>query len=99
MRGYRPLYVAIELLGMSLLIGLLGWRKDRRPRLAYGLALFLILCTGVMMSACGTGSSGGGGSGGNQGTPAGTYSLTVTGSFSTGTTTLTRSTNLTLVVQ
>jgi hypothetical protein len=46
-------------------------------------------------------SSGGGGSGGSHGgsgTPAGTHTLTVTGTFSSGATTLTHATNLTLVV-
>jgi hypothetical protein len=97
--GYRPAFLITELLGFSLLSGLCGlliWRRDRRPRLAYGLVLLLFLCAGVMMSACGSGSSGGGG---NPGTLAGTYTLVVSGSFTSGSTTLTRKSNLTLVVQ
>jgi hypothetical protein len=47
------------------------------------------------MSACGGGNSGGGGGG----TQAGTYNLTVTGTFTSGLTNLTHKTNLTLVVQ
>jgi len=47
------------------------------------------------MSACGGGNS----SSGGGGTPAGTYTLTVTGSFTSGSTTLTHNTKLTLVVQ
>jgi len=94
--GYRHLYLIIELLVLSLLTGLLSRHKDRRPRLAYGLALLLFLCVGLMMSACGSGSSGGGG---NQRTPAGTYTLVVSGTFTSGSTKLTHNADLTLVVQ
>jgi hypothetical protein len=93
--GYRLLYPITELLGISLLIGLLGWRR-RRPRSAYGLALLVFLSAGVMMSACG-GTSGTGS--GNQRTPAGTYPLVVSGIFTSGSTKLTHNANLTLVVQ
>jgi hypothetical protein len=93
---YRPVYLIIELLVLSLLIGLLNWHGGRRPRLAYGLALLLCLCAGVMMSACG---GGGGGGGGNQRTPAGTYTVVVSGTFTSGSTSLTHKVNLNLMVQ
>jgi hypothetical protein len=48
------------------------------------------------VSACGGGSSSSGGSGG---TPAGSYNLAVTGTFTSGSTTLSHTTKLTLVVQ
>jgi hypothetical protein len=86
------------LLVLSLLIALLNPRTGRRSGLAYGLALFLFLCTGIMMSGCGGGSSSGGG-GGNQGTPAGTYTIAVSGTFASGSTSLTHIVNLKLVVQ
>ena len=95
--GYRPLYVITELLGLSLLTALLSWHKNRRPRLAYGLVLLLLLCAGVTMSGCASG--GGSGGSGNQGTPVGTYTLAVSGTFTSGSTTLTHKSNLTLVVQ
>jgi hypothetical protein len=89
---YRLLYLITELLVLLLTIGLFSWRR-RRPRLAYGLALLAILSAGVIMSACG-------GSGvGHQGTPAGTYPLVVSGTFTSGSTRLTHSANLTLMVQ
>jgi len=88
-------YIA-SLLALSLLTGLLSWHGGRRPRLAYGLALLVFLSAGVMMSACGAGSSG---VGGNQGSPAGTYPLVVSGTFTSGSTKLTHNANLTLVVQ
>jgi len=93
--GYRPLPLITELLVFLLLTGLLDWHRGRRPRLAYGLALLLCLCAGLM-SACGSGSSGGGG---NQRTPAGTYTVVVSGTFTSGSTRLTHNANLTLVVQ
>ena len=97
-RRYWPLYPITMLLVLSLLIALLNPRTGRRSGLAYGLALFLFLCTGIMMSGCGGGSSSGGG-GGNQGTPAGTYTIAVSGTFASGSTSLTHIVNLKLVVQ
>jgi hypothetical protein len=88
---YRLLYLIAELLAFSLLVGLVRSRKGR-PRLTYGIAL-LVFLSAAMMSACGGGSSG------TQGTPAGTYPLVVSGTFTTGSTKLTHSANLTLVVQ
>jgi hypothetical protein len=55
--------------------------------------LFLLMT----MSACG-GGNGMGGSGGSA-TPAGTYNLTVAGTFTSGSANLVHSTKLTLVVQ
>jgi uncharacterized repeat protein (TIGR03803 family) len=68
-----------------------------RQRMPCGLAFFCLLSLGVTMSACGGGNSGN--NGGRGGTQAGTYSLTVTGAFTSGATTLTHATRLTLVVQ
>ena len=90
---YRLPHLITELLALPLLIALLSWRRVR-PRLAYGLALLLMLCAGVMMSACGGGSSGG-----NQGTRPGSYPLVVSGTFTSGSTKLTHNANLTLIVQ
>ena len=71
--------------------------RERRPQIRYGLALLCLLSIGVAMSACGGGSSGN--SGGGGGTLAGTYDLAITGTFTSGPTTLTHATKLTLVVQ
>jgi hypothetical protein len=90
---YRLPYLLAELLVLSLLIGLLR-RHSGRPRVAYGLALLVLLSAAGMMSACGGGSSGG-----NQGTPPGTYTLVVSGTFTSGSTSLTHKVNLNLVVQ
>jgi len=73
------------------------YRRQWRPQLLYGLTFLCLLSVGVTMSAWGGGSNSSTGGGG--GTPAGTYTLTVTGSFTSGSTTLTNNTKLTLVVQ
>jgi hypothetical protein len=83
-------------LGLAVLLtGSARWRPVLRPQMLYGLAYLCLLSAGVTMSACG-GGNGGSGSGG---TPAGTYNLTVTGSFASGPTNLAHTTKLTLVVQ
>jgi hypothetical protein len=83
-------------LGLAMLRSLAAWRREPRPRLLYGLAFLCLLSVGLTMSACGGGSSGNRGGGGTQ---AGTYNLTVTGTFTSGSTTLTHTTKLTLLVQ
>jgi hypothetical protein len=83
-------------LGLSMLLSLAGGRKANRSRLLYGLAVLCVLSIGVTMSACGGGS---GSSSAGRGTQSGTYGLTVTGTFTSGSTNLTHKTNLTLIVQ
>jgi hypothetical protein len=92
---YRLPYLIAELLALLLLVGLLVSCKGR-PRLAYGLALLVFLSSVAMMSACGGGNTV---NNPKQGTPPGTYPLVVSGSFTSGSTKLTHSANLTLVVQ
>jgi hypothetical protein len=81
-----------------MLVSLAGWSRKRGPQWAYSLAILCLLSIGATMLACGGGSSGSGGNGGG-GTQAGSYNLTVTGTFTHGTTVLAHKTNLTLVVQ
>jgi hypothetical protein len=92
---YRLLYLSTELLALLLLTGLQSWRRVR-PRLAYGLALLVFLSAVVLMSACGGGNAV---TNRNQGTPPGTYSMVVSGTFTSGSTKLAHNANLTLVVQ
>jgi hypothetical protein len=85
-------------IGMFLLIAVVlsRWRQEQRFRWAPAFALALLVCLGMTLASCGGGSSSGGGGGGTQ---AGTYAITVTGNFSSGSTNLTHATKLTLVVQ
>lgn len=90
------LWLAFSGLPGLALVGIWGsWSKKRRGCVLYGLALLCMLSIGITMSACGSSSSGNTGGGG---TPSGTYGLTVTGTFTSGSTTLTHATKLTLVV-
>jgi len=73
---------------------LLGTGRKRRGSAICGVLLLCVLSLVTMWSACGGGSGMGG-----SGTPAGTYTLTVTGTYSSGSASLEHSTKLTLVVQ
>lgn len=82
------------MLGLALLVSLAGWRVERRPRLLHGLAFLFLISIGITMSVCRAGSNGSSG-----GTPAGSYTLVVSGTFTSGSAKLTHNSNLTLVVQ
>jgi hypothetical protein len=82
-------------LGLALLTGMTRYRRAWQSRLCYGLTLICLLSVGIIMTACGGGSS----SSTGGGTQAGTYTVTVTGNYTSGSTTLTHDTKLTLVVQ
>jgi hypothetical protein len=73
-----------------------GVRRSRRRHdlLFYGLVALCLTSVGITLSACGGGSKSTSG-----GVPSGTYSLTVTGASTSGSTILTNSAKLTLVVQ
>jgi hypothetical protein len=77
-------------------VTLAGWHRKVGPRLHSGLAFLFLLSIVIILSACGGRSSSSGNGGGTQ---AGSYNLTVTGSFTSGSTTLTHTAKLTLVVQ
>jgi len=89
--------ILLVLLGMAVLAGLLGWRREPGFRWAPLFAAGVVLWAALTITSCGGGSSGGGG--GNPGTLAGTYTISVSGTFTSGSTTLTHSTGLTLVVK
>jgi len=87
--GMMPISSALVLLASGLLF--VGYRR-RMPVLA--IPMIAVLFFG--MAACGGGSSPGTSM---PGTPPGTYTATVTGTFTSGSTMLTHKMNLTLVVQ
>jgi Bacterial Ig-like domain (group 3)/FG-GAP-like repeat/Abnormal spindle-like microcephaly-assoc'd, ASPM-SPD-2-Hydin len=89
-----PIFFAIcGLPGLLLLGGRRSALWKGKTAAMYGAALLGIVC--LVMAGCGgSGSSSRGGS-----TPANSYILTVTGTFASGSATLTHSTNLTMVVQ
>jgi hypothetical protein len=90
----RTLFLISVSLGLGLLAVMLASSRERHLRLGNRLALLLLICAGITMASCG-----GSGGSGNQGTPAGNYTLAVSATFTSGSTTLTHNTNLSLVVQ
>jgi hypothetical protein len=78
-------------------LGTLIRRRGNRPRWAPAFALALIVTVCLGLASCGGGSNKNGG--GNTSPQAGTYTVTVSGTFSAGSTSLTHNTKLTLVVQ
>jgi hypothetical protein len=76
--------------------GFAAWvRTHNKKLLSLAWSFVLLACLGSLMAGCG----GGGHTSGSPGTPVGTYILTVTGTSSPGSVTLSHSTQLTLVVQ
>jgi len=95
---YRPTPMILTLAAMFLLLVVASQFLRREQNLAWiRVARFAALVTlGLMLTSCGGGSGSGGGGTNPQ---AGTYTVTVTGNFASGATTLNHSTKLTLVVQ
>src|SRR5579863_1260981 len=89
---YQPLPLALWLMVLAMLITVVA---SRRRRAWAGLAV--VLTAVLLWAACG-GGGGNMGGGGNSGTPAGTYTLTVTGTLTSGQTTLKQNITLTLTV-
>jgi hypothetical protein len=88
-----PIFFAIcGLPGLLLLGGRRSALWRGKSAAIYGAALLGIVC--FVMAGCGGNSNSSGGS-----TPANTYTLTVTGTFASGSANLTHNTNLTMVVQ
>jgi hypothetical protein len=93
--------VALAALG-SLARATRRWAQPGVGRGRAGLVTFAVLSLMLgAMAACGGGGGGGGGAPpqSDPGTPSGTYTLTVTGTYGSGSTTLTHSVDLTLQVQ
>jgi len=82
-------------LAICFCLAVLKGRAEKRLGWSFAGAALLVLIA-IGLAACGGGASGGGG--GSTGTPAGDYSLTVTGTATSNGTTLQHSVKLTLVV-
>ena len=95
LRRIHRLELTLGSLVVMLILGrIYRTRVGLQLRWAPAMAIASLLCVGITLISCGGGSSGGGG-----GTQAGTYTITVSASATSGSTTLTHSTKLTLVVQ
>jgi photosystem II stability/assembly factor-like uncharacterized protein len=103
--GKWPMEFCLFMLGLAAVVA--TWSAAaklppyRRRELALphskAVTLTVILLLMLLWASCGGG--GGGGGGGNHGTPAGTYSLTVSGTYTSGSTALTHHVTLTLTVE
>jgi hypothetical protein len=92
----RQVKLTVGMIVILLVAALLSLRRrEQRFRWASQFALAVLVCLGMTLTSCGGGSGGGGGTN----PQAGTYTITVTGNFSSGSTTLTHAAKLTLVVQ
>jgi hypothetical protein len=89
----------LALFAVVLILRLLLGREQQQQRAWSSWALIALICFGLTMTSCGGGSSSSNGGGGSAGTQAGSYTITVTGTFTSGSTTLTHSTKLTLIGQ
>jgi hypothetical protein len=96
--GRPPMVLAAWLVTALALFSLYRARGNQRFRWAPAAAMALLVFTGLGLASCGGGNSSGGG-GGGTGTEAGTYTISVSASATAGSTTLSHSTKLTLVVQ
>jgi hypothetical protein len=95
----RPTILLASLIAMLILAWTCITRKNPGLRWAPVLTMVLVLVLGITLTSCGGGSSGGGGGTVVTGTQAGTYTITVSASGTAGSTMLTHTTKLTLIVQ
>jgi uncharacterized repeat protein (TIGR03803 family) len=97
--NYRPTsFLMLALPGMTIILISLLWRREQRLRWVPVAAVAVLVWAAMTLTSC-SGGSGSSASGGSPGTQAGTYTIAVSGNFSSGSTTLTHSTQLKLVVQ
>jgi hypothetical protein len=95
---FRPPPTLLAWAGVFLLMIVVSmfWRPDTHRRLVRVVTYAALVALGMTLTSCG-GSSGGGGGGTNP--QAGSFTITVTGNFTSGSTTLTHAAKLTLVVE
>jgi FG-GAP-like repeat len=95
----RPTALLAALMAILILAWICTRRKNQRLQWAPVLSMVLVLVLGITLTSCGGGSSSGGGGTVPTGTQAGTYTITVSATATAGSSTLSHSTKLTLVVQ
>jgi FG-GAP-like repeat/Abnormal spindle-like microcephaly-assoc'd, ASPM-SPD-2-Hydin/FG-GAP repeat len=95
---YRPTPMTLALVALFLLmvVASLLWRRRQNLAWVRAAAFAALAALGLTLTSCGGGSAS---SGGGTNPQAGTYTINVTGNFTTGSTTLTHAAKLTLVVQ
>ena len=97
---YEPLALAGLAVGLMAVISVLLWCPKQRFSRVHAIAMIVALAFTMLMSSCsGGGQSSSKSSTGGVGTPAGTYTISISASFTSGSAALTHNTSLTLVVQ
>jgi hypothetical protein len=74
----------LPLPGLALIGFGFGSRDPRRKKLLGFLLLWIVVTGLIILPACGSNGNNGGGGGGSSGTPAGTYTITITGKDANG---------------
>jgi len=95
---YEPLALTGLAVGFIAVISVLLWCPKQRFPHAQAIAITVALALTMLMSSCGGGHTSTT-PGLSPGTPAGTYTISISASFTSGSTALTHNTSLTLVVQ
>ena len=90
-----PMIVTLAGMLLMMVVASLVWRREQSLVGARVVGFVALLALGMTLTSCGAGSGGGGG---GSSPLAGTYTVTVTGNFSSGVTSLTHAAKLTLVV-
>jgi photosystem II stability/assembly factor-like uncharacterized protein len=103
-QGRWPRALWIVMLGLAAIgalrfVGAGSARPNRSAKRSPTSALAAILLFVALWASCGGGGGSSGGGGGKPGTPVATYTLTVTGTYASGSTTLTHNLTLTLTVK
>ena len=93
--NFRLVLVFVLLLTLGMVTAFVRTPPKGTRLLAAAFTLLLLFSLSILMAACGGGSSGAK----NLGTPPGTYVLTVSGTFNSGSTSLSHNAKLSLVVQ
>jgi hypothetical protein len=91
-----PMTLALAALFLLMVVASLLWRREQSLVWVRAAAFAALVTLGLTLTSCGGGSAS---SGGGTNPQAGTYTINVTGNFTTGSTTLTHAAKLTLVVQ
>jgi len=94
--NYRAALLMLALIGLLSLSLFCKRQRASRLRPVYGFLFLVLLSAAAAMSGCGGGSSSAGGA---TPTPAGTYTVIVSGTFTSSVSIVTKNTSFTLVVQ
>jgi hypothetical protein len=94
-----PLAFTGVAIGLMAVISLLLWWPKQRFPWTHAIATTVLLAATMLVSSCASVPHPSTTGGGSPGTPAGSYTISISSTFTSGSTALTHSTSLTLIVQ